>query len=124
MSQSASVLILFLLIPWTLYLWGAVYFITQSTLFSPIRVWLAHESWLRTELLYCPACVGFWVGCILAFTWPFGTGFSGVFCSGLSGMAMGRLWGVLAGDSTFASERKLLDLPGDTHDQKATGEGI
>jgi len=71
--------------------------------------------------MYCPACVGFWVGFLLSFTWPFGVGWQGMLGSAVSAAAMGRLWGVLAGDETFASERKLLDLPGDRHDTTPEG---
>ncbi len=115
---------LILFIPWTLYLWGLIYLVTQSTIFSGPRVYMSQGSWIRAEFLYCPSCVGFWVGVCLTPYWPFAVGWEGYIGSGVAALAMGRLWGVLAGDSTFQIERKLLDLPGDTNDTTTQSEGV
>jgi hypothetical protein len=51
--------------PWLTYALttiGLVYFITQSMIFSPLRVRLTRGSIFREALLYCPSCTGFWVG--------------------------------------------------------------
>jgi len=48
---------------------GLVYFITQSMIFSPLRVRLTRGSIFREALLYCPSCTGFWVGVLLSLLW-------------------------------------------------------
>ena len=57
---------------------GITYYLTQSFIFAPIRVALTHHlpEWalgLR-YFVYCPACVGSWVGLALWFSgaWPLG----------------------------------------------------
>ena len=112
--------ILVLFLQWTLYLWGLIYLITQSTILSGPRVLLARGSWVRAQFLYCPSCVGFWVGVSLMNYWPFSDGWSATLGSAVAATAMGRIWGVIAGDNTFAAERSLLELPGDTSNDAKT----
>jgi hypothetical protein len=53
---------------------GVVYFVTMSSIFAPIRMPIAKiGSWVLV-LMYCPSCVGFWVGWCLALSGvnPFG----------------------------------------------------
>jgi len=49
---------------------GVVYGIIGSSLFAPIRIMLAAQSGWLAALLYCPYCVGFWVGIGLRAFWP------------------------------------------------------
>jgi hypothetical protein len=45
---------------------GITYLICGSAIFAPLRILLAKRSVLVTALIYCPACVGFWIGLALA----------------------------------------------------------
>jgi len=42
---------------------ATIYVITESAVFSPLRVLIRNRRslWL-TVLIYCPACIGFWTG--------------------------------------------------------------
>jgi len=80
---------------------------------------LSRGSWLRAQFFYCPSCVGFWLGVLLMNHWPFSVGWEAAIGSAVSATAAGRLWGVIAGDTTFAAERSLLDLPGDRTNDEA-----
>ena len=53
---------------WMIYLGvglGLVYIISQSVIFSFLRVRIARLNPLFEALLYCPSCTGFWVGLML-----------------------------------------------------------
>lgn len=62
---------------WLLPALGAVYLVTTSAIGSPFRVALGTvlhsyplaRGWLRI-LIYCPACVGFWIGLAFWSYWP------------------------------------------------------
>ncbi len=41
---------------------GITYIVTQSSIMILPRMWLASKSSLARTFIYCPACVGFWVG--------------------------------------------------------------
>jgi len=53
---------------------GLTYYITQSAIFAPLRLLIARckPPSLLLYFLYCPACVGTWIGLILGFIglWP------------------------------------------------------
>lgn len=84
------------MIQYTLILVGLIYIISQSTIFSFLRVRIARLSILTMALIYCPACTGFWVGAILGFLglWPYITGhiLISVLQSAISACGIGALW--------------------------------
>ena len=47
---------------YTLTLLGVVYIVAQSYIFRPVRILLSKIHVSVAVLLYCPACLGFWVG--------------------------------------------------------------
>jgi len=52
------------MLAWVLAIVGLTTIITQSKLFASIRRVL--ESRTGSKFLYCPMCVGFWVGLVLS----------------------------------------------------------
>jgi len=44
---------------------GVIYVVTSSVIFAPIRVVIASWGPFFTAGIYCPKCVGFWVGLVL-----------------------------------------------------------
>lgn len=78
------------LLQWALTVLGVTYLITDSVIFAAVRVILCRGSLFRTTLIYCPACTGFWVGVASGFLQP-DLWISPV-QSGLSAMALGRMW--------------------------------
>lgn len=51
--------------------WGVTAIVTMSTLFSPVRRFVAVRVWYKLgEMISCPQCTGFWVGLGLAFAFP------------------------------------------------------
>lgn len=86
-----------------LVLWGVIYLVTQSAIFSPFRIALSRNTVIAT-LIYCPACFGTWVGFALDSLLPW-TPSIGYVESGLAAMALGSIWGRLFGDdSAFRNE--------------------
>jgi hypothetical protein len=53
------------MLAWALTVVGLTTIITQSRLFAPIR--RAVEFKIGSKFLYCPMCIGFWVGLGLSF---------------------------------------------------------
>jgi hypothetical protein len=51
------------------------YYLTQSVLFAPLRKLLrGHSSRAIGYLVYCPSCIGTWIGLVLFFNfWPLHT---------------------------------------------------
>jgi hypothetical protein len=96
---------------WLLLLYGSIYFVTQSQMFSFVRSGLLNATRFGTGL-YCSSCMGFWLGAGLALFgyWPYADhthlirGFEG----GVSGMALGRVYAALLGDTTFKNELEAL----------------
>lgn len=85
------------LVVFTLYVLGATYVVTESSIFAPVRILLGTANpWLQM-LLYCPKCVAFWVGLsapLLALdrVWAFGLSTPAVFVvSAFSGCGIGLL---------------------------------
>lgn len=93
---------------WLGSLLGAIYLVTASVIFAPVRILIARRGTFLMQLVYCPACAGTWLGLALApafpaltwpSTWPTVLAFIwwlvGVLCtSGLASMALGMLWGI------------------------------
>lgn len=45
--------------------WGAIYVLTESAIFAPVRIFLSARSIFLQTLLSCAYCTGFWVGMLL-----------------------------------------------------------
>jgi len=88
-------------IQWVLLILGAVYFVTQSTIFYRVRMAIARKSDLLAAFIYCGGCTGFWIGLALShfypgtravwtleswMTWPY------VLVAGVTGMTLGATW--------------------------------
>lgn len=93
---------------WALAGLGIIYLLTGSTIFSGPRVTFARNSPVRAELIYCPACTGFWVGLLLGTIGLFPTTPHGPLAdavqSGFSLMALGALWGRYGPTGPFEDE--------------------
>lgn len=96
---------------WILMLIGWVYLVTEAAILAPVRIALSSVGSFLEALIYCPSCVGFWVGCGLAATgwWPHGGSFVdgidgaewwGLGESGIAAMAVASTWTKLTGGST------------------------
>ncbi len=109
---------------------GMVYFVTMSAIFAPARIVLARNSVLRA-LLYCPSCVGFWIGAALylAGFYPFsGHDFvQDIACSAFAGMAVANIWHnwlFHGGNDAFDAEQITQEAPSaETSEEKADGRG-
>lgn len=90
---------------------GITYGITASALLRPLRgllVWASGGSSWVAVLLYCPACMGFWVGALLgaAGLWPEAVhGFSAAWRSAFAAAALGALWSEYGPPSPFEHEQ-------------------
>jgi len=95
---------------WTLMLVGWVYLITEAAIFAPVRIALSSAGSFVEALIYCPSCMGFWVGAALALTgwWPLGgSAFDGFLTaelwhvgeSAIAAMAVASTWSKLTGGS-------------------------
>jgi hypothetical protein len=117
-------------IHWALLSVGLIYFITDSLIFSHVRVALARGSLFRIGLFYCPACMGFWVGAALGLGgwWPIERGLDGwgpvfeALESGIAAMALGAFWGRINPGSAFEIERQELGLGVDNEETRAHDE--
>jgi hypothetical protein len=120
------------LIQWALVVLGAVYFVTDSAIFSPFRIALARGSWFRAGLFYCAACFGFWAGVVLCPLWPlpveplrFLVRQAGIdweiplhwLVSGTASMTLGAIWKVAVPNTSFEQEQQSLGLE-QHHDAK------
>lgn len=104
------------IIAWVLVHVGALYFVTESAIFSPIRRLLTYglkPNGLAVALLYCAGCCGFWCGLLegwmgltifcppeerllgdaLALPRVLTDQFSLVVLTGFAGMGLGAWWG-------------------------------
>jgi len=93
-----------LLLHWALVVSGLIYFVSRSYIFGEVRTRIgllltsavqhAHISaglrdWLRI-MIYCPACIGFWIGVGATPLWPY-DGFGQPLGSGIAAMLLGSL---------------------------------
>lgn len=106
-----------LLVRWLLFGIGIVYFITESSVFSPFRIALTKGSDFRIGLLYCPACTGFWVGIIVSNLWVHQSDWSGIE-SGVAMMAVGAAWSNWRGGNSAY----ILEVVEEQHDSKEESE--
>lgn len=145
------------LLAWALAHVGATYILTESVIGAPLRLLLT-RGLSRTPLviaisfLYCPGCVGFWLGILAGvfgittferpdgleeFTWgideriPWVTRHEAVrvLLTGLAGAGLGALWGSVRGP--YITQRLLDEQPSvrageDDDDAKAreASEGV
>ena len=94
---------------WVLVNLGILYFISESVLFGTVRMWIATGGALLRSLIYCPACLGFWLGAFQgpvngpfqAFAW-----WEASIGTGLLLMAIGALWSKLFGNSAWSIEQE------------------
>jgi hypothetical protein len=112
------------LIQWALVVLGVIYFVTESVIFGPVRVTLTRGSVFRSTLLYCPACMGFWVGVASGFLQP--ALWQNPVQSGLAAMALGRIWALCGGGgNTFATELHMLHIDTEeTHDTQKEAQDV
>lgn len=84
---------------WALVGLGFVYLFTSASIFSRFRIRFARLGGGACELIYCPACIGFWVGAALALSGLFPTDMvphgsaQALAQSAFAMMALGALWG-------------------------------
>lgn len=107
---------------WTLMLIGWVYLVTEAAIFAPIRITISAAGSFLEALIYCPSCVGFWVGVALAATgwWPHGGDlvdgidggeYWGLGESGIAAMAVASTWSKLTGGSSAWQIERGSDDP-------------
>lgn len=79
---------------WAVLLLGAVYFVTQSVIFSIPRVLFARLGAWAAIFVYCASCTGFWVGLLLGpWFWPWrGWWWAMALESGAAAMAVAHVW--------------------------------
>ena len=134
---------------WVLVHVGALYLITESAIFSPVRRLLTHglkPNSLVVALVYCAGCCGFWLGLLegaLGMTifcppearWlddalrlprivtdPIGL----VILTGFAGMGLGAWWGGTRREQIgimFALEQGWKDMPRDDARESTTRSG-
>jgi hypothetical protein len=95
------------LLQYGLTLIGIVYIVAQSYVFKNVRL-LASNLKLLEVLVYCPSCVGFWVGLLLwkLGYYPFHVKALAGFEPGIVGCAIGAVWSVWGPNSdTWALDR-------------------
>lgn len=91
---------------WALVVLGCIYFVTEASIATPVRVRIAVVHPLLEALIYCPACSGFWLGLALCRFWG-PLSFSAVIASGVSAMALGAIWTSWRGTPAWANEEEL-----------------
>lgn len=101
--------ILFLL-RWALLMLGLIYLATESTIFALPRMVLVNRHVAWATLLYCPACMGFWLGLLTGWLdlWPF-PGVAAI-QSGIAGVAVGALWGHIHPNPAHENELAIVDI--------------
>ena len=88
---------------------GLVYIVTESIVFSPVRVFAIRISRTLTVMLYCRACFGFWVGVSTASLSPFHAHPAPLrnVLSGMAVMLLGYVWGKLTANDSWTAEHTL-----------------
>lgn len=76
---------------------GLVYIVTQSSIFTIMRMLVVRTKiFMLAQLFYCPACMGFWMGLGLGALgyWPLATHawWMVLLESALTGTAVGAVW--------------------------------
>lgn len=115
---------------------GFAYFVTQSSIFMPIRVTVARVSGWARMFVYCAMCVSFWAGGVLAVVlrvqpfhgnpamvdlWDYSLRFVQY---GLMGMAVAHTWLYLTNSGAAAQiEHDMIMNMEQTRDPKKAPEG-
>lgn len=87
---------------------GLLYIINRSFIFGFVRMFLAKlGGWFFAALLYCPSCVGFWLGLALCRLWPWGLEWYGL-QSAFAVCALGSVCGVIWDDVLVQRELEVL----------------
>lgn len=108
------------MLTWALVTLGLIYFVTEASIFAPVRVAIARRHALLAQLIYCPACSGFWIGLGMHVVW--GTTISpydwtlfdswratALFESSVAGMALGAVWGTWHHNVAWDAEEPLRE---------------
>jgi hypothetical protein len=113
---------------WTLMLIGWVYLLTEAAILAPVRITLSRAVPIAEALVYCPSCVGFWVGVALAATgwWPrhdiaadYTIALQAMGESAIAAMAVANTWSKLTGGSAaWDIERGEDDTPQESQERK------
>lgn len=110
------------MIEFALVAMGITYVITTSYIMVPIRQLLVRasgDSFDFAVLLYCPACMGFWVGVLLgaAGLWPERdvVGLNAAWRAGFAATALGALWSQYGPPSGFSDEQPHLIPSEESH---------
>lgn len=110
------------LLRWALVLIGFVYLVTDSAIFMKVRLLVSRLGTYPMVLIYCPSCIGFWVGVALGVggLWPLDTFNTTApwweptytaLVSGVAGMAVAQTWNRMTGGTTaFEVEEDLRKL--------------
>lgn len=93
---------------WALVVLGAIYFVTEASIATPLRVRIAVAHPLLEALIYCPACSGFWLGVSLHRYWG-ELSVQAAIGSGIAAMALGAAWASWRGAPAWQSEAELRD---------------
>lgn len=112
------------LVPWTLLLFGWVYLITDSVIFTRFRMGFASTGLYQMSFIYCPACTGFWVGFVLGATglWPFNdTWYWAPGESAIAGVAVGAIWSRIKPNTAFEAEQGFDDDSEDSEEEPTEG---
>jgi hypothetical protein len=95
---------------WALVVIGAVYFVTESALFAPVRVTLARTHTFVALGLYCPGCSGFWLGLACSPLFPCEPWWLGLPLSGVAAMGLAATWSKLTGgNAAWEAEAPLRE---------------
>lgn len=104
------------LFAWWLTALGIIYLISEAAIATYARMWVLSKLPAKDffiGLVYCRACLGFWVGGILAHIWPGPLDYIpvehfAVAVGAFSTMALGAIWNSISPNSAYDAEQ--LDL--------------
>jgi hypothetical protein len=100
---------------------GITYGITGSYIMAGVRQLLVRasgDSGMFAVLLYCPACMGFWIGALLgaAGLWPQDVStFTAIWRAAFASTALGALWSHYGPLANFQVEQPHLTADEDEH---------
>lgn len=124
-----------LLLHWALIVAGLIYLVSRSYIFGIVRVRIgmlltaavqrAHISaelrGILRVLIYCPACIGFWIGVGATPLWPY-DGFGQPLGSGIAAMLLGSLLAEYWTSDVFNAEGEWWGDPPKRDDDDETAE--
>ena len=92
------------MLEWALWTLGMIYLVTEASIFHLPRAWFASKSLLAGQLIYCPACSGFWVGLASWWMWPHD---SFPLIPAVAALGLGALWGSWHSNAALVAEAPL-----------------